>query len=204
MNNTNKLKYATFLLLVLFFSFSTLAIDYTTEAYDQGSTINLQTVCKIQNTLCDQFANCTLTIFYPNTSIMLDQVTMLWGNEYFYTVVTDTVTLGNYNGFSKCSYGNLSQLTKFNYNIIPKNDYTLSGTMLFLFAILFVLFLGLNAIGFAFKQPIFAILGSGIGLILGFVLITSKAMTGSTAIGIVIMIGSVVILFVAGKMKTDS
>lgn len=172
------------LLLILFFIPSVDAVvDYNINNYYQNTSIDLQVLCKLNNILCTPGTLCSMTLFYPDTTIFLNDSNMTRTDNYYYITINNTEIIGNYNGFAKCNDGNLTEVTKFNFNIVPLNPFTVNScpdnSYIGAYAVAVVIILSLIFISFRYKMSIMGFISSLALLFIGYTLTGCQGMIGA-------------------------
>ena len=77
--------------------------------YDQGSEIVLTEVCRNNGTYCTSAANCNITVFYPDSTIFVEEAVMDYNESYFNYTISGALsgTRGTYTRDTTCCDGGL-------------------------------------------------------------------------------------------------
>lgn len=141
-------KLTTFLFFVLIFIASAQATSYVFEAEEE---IDLRASCfDIDETPCDATTTCHLTVFRPNSDLLLDNVTMTRGGTYYnYSInSTQNSVLGEHSAVVYCD-GGTDAYASFTYKVTPNGEEITEGssTLYIGLFILLVLLFGLGIYG---------------------------------------------------------
>jgi len=102
--------------------------------YRQKSNIDIQIPCVNNGKQCSASANCTITIFYPNSTILVNNELMTnQGNYHNYTLISEqTSILGNHEAIIYCiDVGGLAGYISFTILISPTgNEPTLNNAII--------------------------------------------------------------------------
>lgn len=119
-------------ILIGIFVFFLIALALNVNAqqlsYKQNQEVDLKVFCyDSNNDLCTSSYNCNLTVQYPNSTILLNNIALQFNTQYYnYTLSsTQTSTIGAYGGFVVCKnyVANTSLATDFNFYITKSGSY---------------------------------------------------------------------------------
>ena len=124
------------------------------------------------NSLCTNATSCYITINYPNGQNLIEGVEMTFGTNYYNYIVNSSLLnqKGEYRNTINC-VGAYNGYTSFIFSVAGDSlvgfDLKKQSNVLLLF-IMILLYLGLMALSFAFRNGVFASFGFFIGIIVGF------------------------------------
>jgi hypothetical protein len=89
--------------------------------YKQNSEIDLKVPCFNNGTSCSASAICNITIYYPNSTILINNAQMTNSVSYHnYTLLSnETAILGDYQSIMICNDGSLNGHSTFSFTITP-------------------------------------------------------------------------------------
>ena len=121
-NTTGNLNYYNATVNQTFYIYSRMNLIYTPtlETYLNSTANTIKSFCyDTNNSLCNSDVNCSLTAWYPNSSLLISQSPMTWNMNYFsYSLsAAQTALTGNYNGLVICNNLNQSRNSGFTYVI---------------------------------------------------------------------------------------
>jgi len=93
--------------------------------FKQDATVDLKVPCSFNGTFCDADTPCEITIYYPNTSLMVDNASLTnTGNGMPNITLPDTSVIGNYQAFATCTQNSVSGESSFEFRITALGDTT--------------------------------------------------------------------------------
>lgn len=95
---------ATMLIFILLFinSVSAVADDYT---FRQGETVDIKLQCQSSGSPCTTGATCNITVFYPNSSLYVDNQVMQENSYYHNYTLDSSLVIGDYQALTYCTDG---------------------------------------------------------------------------------------------------
>lgn len=92
--------------------------------YKQNEPLDLKVNCFINNTYCSPLAACNITIIYPNSSIMINNLQMSNNNNYHNISLNDNYTklLGKYQVSVICRDNNINGYSIYYYTVTPSGQ----------------------------------------------------------------------------------
>jgi hypothetical protein len=114
--------------------------------FKQGDVTDLKISCfDINNTYCSSTTNCSITIYEPNMSVMINNDNMTWNENYYnYSLdATQTEIIGKYSAVILCK-GSTSGYSTFNFEITGNGKPDADGSIKVLFIIATLILLGLS------------------------------------------------------------
>jgi len=110
---------------LIFLTLIPLANAATSYYFKQNSLVNLKIFCFDDNDYyCDNSVLCSITILYPNSSVLVDNQAMNYNPSYYdYNISSDyTDTLGEYSTSVLCNSTNLTDYAIFTFTITPNGE----------------------------------------------------------------------------------
>jgi len=135
------------------------------QVYKTGEQVELRRECFNDGNLCDSSFGCSLSIYHPDGSIILDNVSMEHQtNEGYYNYTVGTLLFnGEYRNRMTCTDGTLSGSEVFYFDITPTGDDR--GNNLFLiFAIASGIFM---VLGLIFKNNTLGFISGALFIVTG-------------------------------------
>jgi hypothetical protein len=127
-----------FLILMVILTIATVQATEESFIFEEGELVDIKVPC-IENdySLCSSSTNCTITIFYPDSSVLIDGENMTHNTNYFnYTITGDNLTqLGEYSSSVSC-VGSDNGFTTFMFLVTPNGEEPTTGRAVF-YGILF-------------------------------------------------------------------
>lgn len=148
----NLKQYMRFGILVLFL-FVFVSSAYAINIYPKDELIDLKYPCFNNNTYCSSNAECNITIFYPNTTMLVNNQLMTNQRSYHnYSILP--IASGDYQVIMLCRDGVLSGYSSFNFRITPSGeDATTGRALLYFLAIIVTFAILIFFVWLAFKVP---------------------------------------------------
>lgn len=140
------MKKINFIILALLIIPLALATDliykYNTDLiYKYNTDIDLKIPCYNNGTLCSSSAECNITIFYPNSSVLISNAEMSNNVVYHNLSIGNLTTEGTYLNSMLCNDNGVLGKTTFNFKVTGNGKEEPSGIVIIIFSVAFILLL---------------------------------------------------------------
>jgi len=127
--------------LFAFILLTFLMVNVSSQAYPIGEDFDLNVIC-FSNGYCSAIAVCNATVFYPNNTLLIDNVAMTNNINYYNFTINGSLlnTLGEYDVSGFCTDAGSSQEIDFSFEITLSGEQTFSTIIVSDIVLLLVMF----------------------------------------------------------------
>lgn len=128
------------MILVMFILLATLIYAEPDFYFKEGTPADIKIPCVNNGQACNSSTTCNITIVYPNGTNAVSNKAMTYTPAFFNYTLSNTQIVGQYSGFTYCTYGSLSGSTRFNLKINGTGESNTGSYMLFILLVILIIF----------------------------------------------------------------